>query len=73
MSTEASVTAINTELETLNLSDDYYLPFNVVTIPSDGDHTGDQAHTIDFVTINKDIRRVDLTRLGYGQSRSFYY
>lgn len=58
-------------IEMLSLSNDYALP--VVTIASDGGHSGNHAHAIDFITINTAGRQVDLTRLGYGQSRSFYY
>jgi hypothetical protein len=33
----------------------------------------DQSHAIDFVTINKDIRTVNITRLGIGEDRSYAY
>lgn len=59
--------------------------FTQVTITSD--HTGiayddatkhtvasdDQSHAIDFVTINKTARTVNLTRLGIGSDRSYTY
>ena len=59
--------------------------FTQVTITSD--HTGiayddatkhtvandDQSHAIDFVTINKATRQVNLTRLGIGSDRSYTY
>ena len=59
--------------------------FTQVTITSD--HTGiayddatkhtvandDQSHAIDFVTINKATRTVNLTRLGIGEDRSYTY
>lgn len=61
------------------------LPWKTVTITSD--HTGisyedatkhtvandDLSHAIDFVTINKTTRTVNLTRLGIGNDRSFTY
>ena len=61
------------------------LGFTQVTITSD--HTGiaydnatkhtvandDQSHAIDFVTINKSTRVVNITRLGIGSDRSFTY
>lgn len=61
------------------------MPFKQVTITSD--HTGiayddatkhtvandDQSHAIDFVTINKTTRKVNLTRLGIGEDRSYSY
>lgn len=61
------------------------LPFKQVTITSD--HTSiayddttkhtvandDKSHAIDFVTINKSTRTVNLTRLGIGNDRSFTY
>lgn len=59
--------------------------FTQATITSD--HTGiayddatkhavandDQSHAVDFVTINKDTRTVNLTRLGIGADRSYTY
>lgn len=59
--------------------------FTQVTITSD--HTGiayddatkhtiandDKSHAIDFVTINKATRKVNLTRLGIGSDRSYTY
>lgn len=59
--------------------------FKQVTITSD--HTGiayddatkhtvandDQSHAIDFVTINRNTRTVNLTRLGIGEDRSYTY
>lgn len=33
----------------------------------------DQSHAIDFVTINKDLRQVNITRLGIGEDRSYTY
>lgn len=61
------------------------MPFKQVTITSD--HTGiayddstkhtvandDQSHAIDFVTINKSTRTVNITRLGIGSDRSYTY
>ena len=47
----------------------YSLPLNVVTIASDGN----SGHAIDFVTVDKDMRTVFLTRLGSGENRSFTY
>lgn len=61
------------------------LGFTQVIITSD--HTGiayddatkhtiandDQSHAIDFVTINKTTRKVNLTRLGIGEDRSYSY
>ena len=61
------------------------LPWKTVTIRAD--HTGlcrdenlihaisndDQSHAIDFVTINKATRAVNITRLGIGSDRSFTY
>lgn len=61
------------------------LPWKTVTIRAD--HTGlcrdedlihtpgndDQSHAIDFVTINKSTRTVNLTRLGIGSDRSYIY
>lgn len=58
-----------TTLELGNDPDLFSRPFNVVTITADGD----SGHAIDFVTIDKDQRTVFLTRLGYGESRSFTY
>lgn len=59
--------------------------FTQVTITSD--HTGiayddttkhtvsndDQSHAIDFVTINRDTKKVNCTRLGIGNDREFSY
>lgn len=61
------------------------MPFKQITITSD--HTGiaydaatkhtvandDKSHAIDFVTINKTTRTVNLTRLGIGNNRSYTY
>jgi hypothetical protein len=61
------------------------LPFKQITITSD--HTGiayddatkhtvandDKSHAIDFVTINKTARMVNITRLGIGNDRSYTY
>lgn len=61
------------------------MPFKQVTITSD--HTSiayddatkhtiandDQSHAIDFVTINKATRTVNITRLGIGEDRSYSY
>ena len=61
------------------------MPFTQVTITSD--HTGiaydaatkhpvandDLSHAIDFVTINRNTRIVNLTRLGIGNDRSYTY
>ena len=33
----------------------------------------DQSHAIDFITINKNTRKVNLTRLGIGNDRSYTY
>jgi hypothetical protein len=33
----------------------------------------DKSHAIDFVTINKDLRQVNITRLGIGSDRSYTY
>ena len=61
------------------------LPFMTVTITSDATnisydastkHTvanDDQSHAIDFITINKTTRTVNLTRLGIGEDRSYTY
>jgi hypothetical protein len=74
--------------EAVNTTDDSEgeaMPFKQVTITSD--HTGiayddatkhtvandDQSHAIDFVTINKKTRTVNLTRLGIGSDRSYTY
>jgi hypothetical protein len=74
--------------EAVNTTDDSEgeaMPFKQVTITSD--HTGiayddatkhtvandDQSHAIDFVTINRKTRTVNLTRLGIGNDRSFTY
>lgn len=71
-----------------NTSDDTEgdaMGFTQVTITSD--HTGiayddatkhtvaadDQSHAIDFVTINRATRTVNITRLGIGEDRSFSY
>lgn len=72
----------------VNTSDDSVgntLPFKQVTITSD--HTSiayddatkhavandDKSHAIDFVTINRATRTVNLTRLGIGSDRSYTY
>lgn len=72
----------------VNTSDDTEgdtMPFKQVTITSD--HTGiayddatkhtvandDKSHAIDFVTINKTTRTVNITRLGIGEDRSYTY
>ena len=60
------------------------LPWKTVSIISDNTSIGyggikhaidnsDQSHAIDFVTINKSTRIVNLTRLGFGNDRSFTY
>lgn len=60
------------------------LPWKTVSIISDNTSLGyggikhaidnsDQSHAIDFVTINKDARTVNITRLGFGDDRSFSY
>ena len=73
--------AANTEDDSIGAA----MPFKQVTITSD--HTGiayddatkhtvandDQSHAIDFVTINKSTRTVNLTRLGIGSDRSYTY
>ena len=58
-----------TTLELASEPDTYRVPLNVVTIAADGDN----GHAIDFVTIDKDLRTVFLTRLGQGENRSFTY
>ena len=58
-----------TTLELANDPESYSLPLNVVTISADGDN----SHAIDFVTIDKELRTVFLTRLGHGENRSFTY
>lgn len=72
----------------VNTSDDTVgdpLGFTQVTITSDNtsiayDDTtkhptanDDQSHAIDFVTVNRDTRTVNLTRLGIGNDRSYIY
>ena len=72
----------------VNTSDDSIgaaLPFTQVTITSDyttiayddaTKHTvgsDDKSHAIDFVTINKGTRTVNITRLGIGSDRSYTY
>lgn len=72
----------------VNTSDDSVgtaLPFKQVTITSDHTtisyddatkHTvasDDKSHAIDFVTINKATRTVNITRLGIGEDRSYTY
>ncbi len=60
------------------------LPFKTVTIMPDNVAIGyggvshpidnsDQSHAIDFVTINKTTRKVNLTRLGFGEDREYSY
>lgn len=60
------------------------LPWKTVTIISDNVSIGyggvkhnvdnsDQSHAIDFVTINKTTRTVNITRLGFGEDRSYTY
>ena len=60
------------------------LPWKTVSIISDNVALGyggvkhaidnsDQSHAIDFVTINKGTRTVNITRLGIGDDRSFTY
>ena len=60
------------------------LPWKTVSIISDNVSIGyggvkhaidnsDQSHAIDFVTINKRTRTVNITRLGFGSDRSFTY
>lgn len=61
------------------------LPWKTVTIRADATnlcrdenlaHTvanDDQSHAIDFVTINKATRTVNITRLGVGEDRSYTY
>ena len=72
-------------VNTSNDSQGDAMGFTQVTITSD--HTGiayddatkhtvandDQSHAIDFVTINKATRQVNLTRLGIGSDRSYTY
>lgn len=74
--------------EAVNTTDDSEgatMPFKQVTITSN--HTGiayddatkhtvandDKSHAIDFVTINKKTRTVNITRLGIGEDRSYTY
>lgn len=72
--------AVNTTDDSVGTS----LPFTQVTVISDHVNIGyggvshpiddsDQSHAIDFVTINKDTREVNITRLGFGEDRSFTY
>lgn len=60
------------------------LPWKTVSIISDNVALGyggvkhaidnsDQSHAIDFVTINKATKTVNLTRLGFGSDRSYTY
>lgn len=60
------------------------LPWKTVTITSDANLSyddaederimnGDTSHAIDFVTVNRSDRTVNLTRLGIGADRSFSY
>lgn len=64
------------------------LPFTQVTITSDANidydrlngatgldrnMSGDTSHAIDFITINKDTKIVNLTRLGMGVNRDYSY
>lgn len=60
------------------------LPWKTVTIISDNVVIGyggvthaidnsDQSHAIDFITVNKGTRTVNLTRLGFGEDRSYTY
>lgn len=71
-----------------NTSDDTTgdpLGFTQITITSDNTaiayddatkHTvgnDDQSHAIDFVTVNRDTRTVNITRLGIGNDRSYTY
>lgn len=60
------------------------LPWKTVTIVSDNVSIGyggvkhavddsDQSHAIDFVTINKVTKTVNITRLGFGNDREFTY
>lgn len=63
----------------------YPLPFKTITITSDATSiaydedmkhaiaSDDQSHAIDFVTINKATRKVNITRLGIGSDRSYTY
>lgn len=73
--------AINTTDDSVGTA----MPFKQVTITSD--HTGiaydddtkhtvandDKSHAIDFVTINRVTRTVNITRLGIGSDRSYTY
>jgi hypothetical protein len=73
--------AVDTETDSIGSA----LPFTQVTITSDNtaiaydDATkhaigsNDKSHAIDFVTINKGTRRVNITRLGIGNDRSYTY
>jgi hypothetical protein len=73
--------AVNTTDDSIGTA----IPFKQVTITSD--HTSiayddttkhtvandDKSHAIDFVTINKSTRTVNITRLGIGNDRSYTY
>lgn len=73
--------AVNTTDDSIGAA----MPFKQITITSD--HTGisydnatkhtvandDKSHAIDFVTVNKTTRTVNLTRLGIGEDRSYSY
>ncbi len=58
-----------TALELANDPELYSSPLQVVTIAADGEN----GNIVDFVTIDKELRTVFLTRLGDGESRSFTY
>lgn len=74
----------NNELSTEGSTDDNLLPFKTITIISDNTNISydseshpldgsDESHAIDFVTINKKTRTVNITRLGIGNDRSYTY
>ena len=74
----------NNELSTEGSTDDNPLPFKTITIMSDNTNLSydsekhpldgsDESHAIDFVTINKNTRTVNITRLGFGADRSYTY
>lgn len=75
----------NNELTTEGSTDDNPLPFKTISIMSDNTNIAydtdkkhaldgsDKSHAIDFVTINKTTRTVNITRLGNGNDRSYTY
>lgn len=75
----------NNELTTEGSTDDNPLPFKTISIMSDNTNIAydtdkrhsldgsNKSHAIDFITINKTTRMVNITRLGNGSDRSFTY